>query len=446
MQGPAPMPVLSVPIETPVAEPPVPIVKLKVRAPACGVVGQEMEYRIKVENFSPADAHHVVVRTSLPASVKLVRASPQVHQKDPELQWNLGTLPGYGCHDIVLVVLPVGLADIRSCTRVQFEHGQCVTTKIMAFAPEGSADGPGRGSVPGLHGQTGEPSIGFGQGGVRGDLDVLVDGPKEAQPGQPIDPPYKVTVFNKGDRPIYNVGVLLDWSKELQYVTASEKIGGPPGSVAWPVPFIELAPGTSRTLNLTLQAPRDGTFCIKASASGTTTPDPAGKTVNAKSELCTVFRRGIPGMTLEMFDRDDPILKFGQTSYPIVVRNQGGDPITNLRVRARVPDLFEVEQIRGPVQYRTNITGKENWVEFDALPRLAPGETQSYEVAVRARGQEGDARFHVEMTADQLNRAVDGSVRWIHEEESTTIVADEESRIRIREISRRKTPAPVREP
>lgn len=431
-------PALAVPIETPAPEPAVPVVKLRVRAPACGVVGQEMEYRIKVENTSPADAHHVVVRTNLPASVKLVRASPEVHQKDPELQWNLGTLPAFGCHDIVLVVLPVGLADIKSCTRVQFEYGQCVTTKIMAFAPEGSAEAGGRGAIAGPGFSTREPGVAPGVLHGEGGLDVLVDGPKEAAPGQATT--YKITIFNKGDRPIYNAGVVLEWSKDLKYVASDEKITGPPGGPsAWPDRFIDqLPPGVSRSLNLQLQTNIEGVHCIKVAASATVTADLAGKTINAKHDVCTVYRRGIAGMTLEMFDRDDPILKFGQTSYPIVVRNQGGDTITNLRVRARVPDLFDVEQVRGPVQYRSNLTGKEYWVEFDPLPRLATGETQSYEISVRAKGREGDARFHIEFTADQLDRAENGAVRWIHEEESTTIVADEESRVRIREISRRK--------
>src|SRR5688500_8731679 len=56
---PAPPPVVVMPVEPIV--PPSPVVKLRLRAPACGVGSEDLEYRICVENCSAADAHHVVV-------------------------------------------------------------------------------------------------------------------------------------------------------------------------------------------------------------------------------------------------------------------------------------------------------------------------------------------------------------------------------------------------
>ena len=63
------------------------------------------------------------------------------------------------------------------------------------------------------------------------------------------------------------------------------------------------------------------------------------------------------------------------------------------------------------------------------------GQSASYEIFVKAKGKAGDARFHVEWTADQLDRT-NNRQAWIVDEESTTIVADEESRVRM--ISRKK--------
>ena len=422
------------------AEPecPVPVVRLRIKAPACAEVGKEMEYRIKVENNSPADAHNVVVKMSLPASIKVLRASPQIHQREPELQWNLGTMPGHGCHDIVVMIVPLGLADIKSCTRVTFEHGQCVTTKVMAFAPEGSADGKVPPGV--LPGQGGPGGPGDGQGGLgaRGDFDVRVFAPKEAPVGQPVT--YKISVFNKSDRPIYKVGVVLEWGKDLEETAVNDDLVGPPGSRAWPKGLFEMLPaGSSKSLDLVLRSRGEGQQCLKASASASLSQNPAdNRIVNAKDEACTIFKRGIPGMTLEMFDRDDPILKNGQTSYPITVRNQGTAPITNLTIKARVPDMLEVDQVRGPGKFRSGLDArKEFWVEYEPLATLNVGETQTFEISVKGKGQVGDARFHVEMTADQLDKGPNGATRWIIEEESTTIVPDEETRVRIREISRK---------
>src|SRR6185369_13959194 len=121
------------------------------------------------------------------------------------------------------------------------------------------------------------------------------------------------------------------------------------------------------------------------------------------------------------------------------VRNQGKDPITNLQIKARVPAILELEEpARGPGKYRKVFDAKRDvWVEFEPLAVLNGGDSQLFEIAVKAKGQVGDARFHVEMTADQLDKGPGGAQRWIIEEESTTIVADEETRARIREISRK---------
>lgn len=429
------------------SEVPVPVVKLKIRVPACAEVGKEVEYRIKVENSSPADAHNVTVRMNLPASVRILRASPQIHQREPELQWNLGTLPGHGCHDIVVMIVPIGLADIKSCTRVTFEHGQCVTTKVVQYAPQGSADGRG-----GFPGDPNGPGGGFGGGpggaggsGGRSDFDVRIFAPTEAAIGAPVT--YKVTMFNKSDRPVYKAGVSIEWGNDLEEARLHDELINIPGIAGrfWPRGLFDvLPPNSSKSIDIVLRSRGPGRFCVKASASASVSQDQNdNRSVNAKDEACTEFRRGIPGMTLEMFDRDDPILKDGKTSYPITVRNQGKDPITNLQVKARVPDMMALDQVRGPGRYRSGLDAKrEFWVEFEPLPTLSVGETQTFEIFVKAKGQTGDARFEVQMTADQLDRGPGGAARWIIEQESTIVVPDEETRIRVREISlkaKRKT-------
>src|SRR5262249_22042944 len=46
-----------------------------------------------------------------------------------ELIWQIGTLAGGARREFTLVLTPDGKGDVRNCARVQFEHGQCVTTK-----------------------------------------------------------------------------------------------------------------------------------------------------------------------------------------------------------------------------------------------------------------------------------------------------------------------------
>jgi uncharacterized repeat protein (TIGR01451 family) len=108
----------------------VPVVAIKVRVAATAEPGKELEYRLLVENPSRAAAHHVLVRNPLPRNARFVRATPEPSAREPELQWKLGTLEPRGKKEIVLVLEPTGDGDVEDCARVQFEHGQCVRTRL----------------------------------------------------------------------------------------------------------------------------------------------------------------------------------------------------------------------------------------------------------------------------------------------------------------------------
>ena len=119
--------------------PPPPVVKLKVHVPACAEPGQPIEYRICVENCSTAEAHHVVVKNALPSNAKFVKADPEPTKQGPELEWKLGTIGGGAVREIILVLQPTNKEDVKNCVRVQFEHGQCLTTRQAALPPMGAA-------------------------------------------------------------------------------------------------------------------------------------------------------------------------------------------------------------------------------------------------------------------------------------------------------------------
>src|ERR1019366_6587035 len=118
-------------------DPPPPVVKIKVRVPACAEPGRAIEYRICVENCSTSEAHHVIVKNALPGNVKFVKADPAPSKQEPELQWNLGTVGGGAVREIILVVQPTSREDVKNCARVQFEHGQCVVTRLAARGEPG---------------------------------------------------------------------------------------------------------------------------------------------------------------------------------------------------------------------------------------------------------------------------------------------------------------------
>jgi uncharacterized repeat protein (TIGR01451 family) len=142
--------------------------------------------------------------------------------------------------------------------------------------------------------------------------------------------------------------------------------------------------------------------------------------LQAGAEVCTVFE-GLSALALETVDTRDPLPVGEQTSYTIVVTNQGTVPVTNLRIKVLVPPQLKLLRATGasdppPPDKLPAPTAEGQLLPYAPLPTLVPGAEARFEVFVQA-AQAGDARFKVELTADQLER---GPVR---EDESTQIFA-----------------------
>ena len=78
-------------------DPPVPVVAVRVRVPASGAAGQDLEYHICVENRSRAAAHHVLLRNPLPgaaASRRGTRLRARTYPLQPGSIVRRRSLPG----------------------------------------------------------------------------------------------------------------------------------------------------------------------------------------------------------------------------------------------------------------------------------------------------------------------------------------------------------------
>lgn len=376
------------------AEPPTPVVKLHVRVPAFSAPGQPLEYLIRVENCSAADAHHVVVKNALPANAKLVRASPEPHVKEPVLEWRLGTMKaGSGC-DITLILAPTNKEDVKNCTRVTFEHGQCVTTR-QAAAPASGEPPPGVGP--------GEPKPPPMPGAEEALLSLTIDGPKKQYAN--LATRYFVTAKNIGRAAATNLLVDFTPSDKTDFVNASDDGKFLAGKVAWLLGNLDA--GASRSVVVTVQPKASGELCHQATAL-------ADKNVKAQARFCTYFS-GISAINIELKDRSDPIEIGTKTSYHITLINQGTAPLTNIRVRAVIPDGLALTQARGPADNRLGEPAPGGQVlVYDVLPSLAEGDRKTYEVFVQGM-KPGDFRFRVQMSADQLEAGP------VLEEESTRV-------------------------
>src|SRR5207249_5225145 len=105
--------------------------------------------------------------------------------------------------------------------------------------------------------------------------------------------------------------------------------------------------------------------------------------------------------------------------YVIEVGNQGSAPTTNVQVKALVPAALSYLRAKGAeVKLGERTADGYQVLLFEPVKSLAAGAKLEIEVFCKAV-RVGEARFKVEIRADQLER---GPVR---EEESTMIFAED---------------------
>jgi uncharacterized repeat protein (TIGR01451 family) len=408
------VPVLPAPVDCEPKDPPPPVVKVKVRVPACAAPGRPIEYHLCVENCSTAEAHHVVLKNPLPANAKFVKADPEPTRLLPELQWHLGTIGGGATREVRLVLQPTDGDDVKNCTRVQFEHGQCVTTRLAGYAnivpgpimPPPDTGTPG--VPPQIPGQTGEPPQAPPKVVAEKlpKLNLTIDGHKRQYVN--LASHYFLTVRNTGATAARNLVVSAALPAKTTFVRAGDGGKELAGQVAWVL--TALAPGAEETVELVLKATEEGEYCVKAEVR-------ADLGVTGRAEACTRFV-GVSALLVEMVDRDDPIDVGGKTSYPILIKSQGSAAVTNVRLRAFIPSELDLTLVKGPTYYQNGEkTPRGRWIEFAPVPRLDAKGDLNYEIFVDAR-RPGEVRFRVEVGADQLERGP------VVEEESTTIIGD----------------------
>jgi uncharacterized repeat protein (TIGR01451 family) len=302
-------------------DPPTPVVSVKMRVPAEVILGKELEYKILVENSSTSPAHHVVLRDALPAGVKYVRASPEPNVKDPELIWRLGTLNGGGKQEIAIVVMPSAAGAIANCARVQFEHGQCTTTRVL------------------------KPAI-----------QVRREGPKEGILGDVVK--FKLTITNSGDTDLTNVKLEEALPAGLEHASGQKML-------RWEMSL--LPPGDSESTEYEVKITAATKLCSKA-------------TVQANDDLKDEYESCLQAVEPKM-----KVMKSGPDKryvnlpaiYQITVENAGTIPLKGVSITDQVP--LKASFVRAS----DNGEAKDNVVTW-TLGDLEPGVSKTVELELKA--------------------------------------------------------------
>jgi uncharacterized repeat protein (TIGR01451 family) len=220
---------------------------------------------------------------------------------------------------------------------------------------------------------------------------------------------YQLTVRNDGTAPAMRVLIANPIPTGMTLVSASAGSRLDMWQVAW---FLgDLAAGEAKTVQIVLRARGPGELCNRATVLADTG-------LKAEAEVCTRFE-GVSALGLEVTDTKDPVPVGEETSYVIVIVNQGSAPVTNVRVKALVPPELALLRAKGasdapPKDRLPEANADGQLLPFAPLKSLDPGKQARYEVFVRAV-RPGDVRFKVEIAADQLEAGP------VNEQESTQV-------------------------
>jgi uncharacterized repeat protein (TIGR01451 family) len=213
---------------------------------------------------------------------------------------------------------------------------------------------------------------------------VTKDAPQARYVGRPIK--YDITVSNNGEAPAKNTVLRETFSKNVQFVSASDngKVEG--SEVMWSLGTLQ--PGQSKTVELTVKANSTGAVSAQAKARAYCGADEA----NISTEV-----EGIPAILLETIDMADPIEVGARETYQITVTNQGSAVDRNVQIVATLPAEQEYISSDGPT--KASVSGKT--VTFEPLRELQPGRQAVWKVHVKGTG-EGDVRFRTQLTSDMM--------------------------------------------
>jgi uncharacterized repeat protein (TIGR01451 family) len=262
------------------------------------------------------------------------------------LQWRLGTLGPGACREIVLVLRPAGTGDVKNCARVQFEHGQCVVTRI-----------------------------------TRPRLSLRKTGPAQAAVNERLT--FRITVTNPGSTEAREVTLsdLLD--PGLHYARQPPDDPTKRQELKWDLGT--LAPGQSRTVSYEAVPRVMGRLCNRAVVNA------AGGLRDEATHCVTV---GAPTLSLLLTGPAEALVKRA-TAYQVSVGNTGNLTATNVVVTVPLPAGVQFdsaseggESVGGSVRWRlgTLAPGGRRNLRL-RLVATAPGEVTVEATATADRGQ-----------------------------------------------------------
>lgn len=430
-------------------------------APAEVQVGINFDYTITVTNLTNQPLRNVVVSDQLPNNYEMTRSAPAPTGRDSGfVRWALGDLEPQGNRQIVVAGMANAVGKMVNCVTVTFDLPVCLAIDVvnpqLALVKQMPAEVLKCDPVPvkltvtntgvgaarnvtvtenlpeGLETTDGQRSVTVNVGtlaqgqsreipltlratrsgsftnqatatGANGlsataaanvvvrqpQLEIVKTGPELRYVGRPIE--YTITVTNKGDGEARNVMLEDPVPAGTTWVRASD--GGTPADnrIVWNLGTLRT--NESRTVSAVVSGNQIGTVRNIATA--------RAYCAEPVSDDAVTNIQGIPAILLEVIDLQDPVEVGANTTYEIVVTNQGSAVGTNITIRAVLEE--QAQYIASSGATVGTVDGRT--ITFAPLPSLAPNARATWRVEVKALAP-GDVRFKVVMNSDQIGRDV----------------------------------------
>ena len=337
-----------------------PVISIQKNGPETALLGEVIPYTILVKNNGDGVARNVVIKDTIPSGL-------EHSSKKKEIIARIGALaPGEGKN------IKINLKTIvrgKHCNKVRVDTSNAGTSEDTACTTV-----------------------------LLQDIYISKTGTKKQFLNKRAK--YAIVVKNPADVSLHDVVVKDTIPSETTLLSAPQgKVEGK--TIIWNI--AKLDPGKSETFNIVLTSTKAGTHVNYADVQ-------TREGLRRKTSAKTLWE-GFAALLIEVIDTVDPLLIGDQGKYIIKVTNQGTAKDTNIKITAVLPN--EITPLTAKGATRATISSDGRTVSFAPCPSLAPKQTLTYEINVKAKSI-GDARIKVLLKSDLIKTPVT-------EEESTHV-------------------------
>ena len=341
-----------------------PQLKLETSSASTVMIGEDIKLTINISNPGSGTATGVMLMENIPDGMK--------HPAGPSLEFEVGTLAPGESRQLDLVLTAEQAGQVSNLLTAQANANLKVEseTQFEVLAPA---------------------------------LEVAVTGPKKRYLERPAT--YEVSISNPGTASAENVELTTYLPSGLKFMSANNAGTYDPQthSVSWGLD--ELPANQAGSVELVAMPIKQGEQQVRVQGK-------ANRGLADQAEQ-SVDVEGVAAVLFTVADKVDPVELNGQTTYEIVVTNQGSKDSTNVQVVALLPPGMTPVAAEGPARFSL----EEDRVIFAPLPSLAPKAETTYQIKVQA-DRKGDQRVRVQLLTDEMQTPVT-------KEESTRVYADE---------------------